>query len=136
MYVLGSDEWLRALKEAVNSSQAYADAAKTWEGDFYFIIDPGGAVEEEIVMYMDLWHGKCRDAFVAADRSAKDPAFVINAPESAWRKVIGKQLDPIQALLTRQLKLKGDMVKIMKAVKAAKELVECTTMVPTEYHDE
>jgi len=37
--------------------------------------------------------------------------------------------------MTRQLKLKGDMIKIMKAVKAAKELVECTTQVPTEFHE-
>jgi putative sterol carrier protein len=84
---------------------------------------------------MDLWHGKCREAYVVADRLEKNAAFVINAPESVWRKVVGKQLDPIQGLMTRQLKLKGDMVKIMKAVKAAKELVECTTRVPTKFHD-
>jgi putative sterol carrier protein len=135
MYEFGSDEWLKAFQEAVNSSPAYAHAARTWEGDFYFIVDPGGPVDEEIVMYVDLWHGKCRGALRAADRSAEEPEFVINAPESVWRKVVGKKLDPIQALMTRQLKLKGDMIKIMKAVKAAKELVECTTMVPTEFHD-
>ena len=136
MYLLGSEEWLKALAEAINNSPAYAKAAKTWEGDFYFIIDPGGAVEQEVVMYMDLWHGECRGAYPLADRSEKSPAFVINAPETVWRKVIGKKLDPIQGLMTRQLKLKGDMIKIMKAVKAAKELVECTTRVPTKFHDE
>ena len=135
MYEFGSEQWLQAFAETVNSSPAYADAAKTWEGDFYFIVDPGETVAAEIVMYMDLWHGKCRAAAVVTDRSEKNPAFVINAPESAWRKVVSKKLDPIQALMTRQLKLKGDMVKIMKAVKAAKELVECTTRVPTDFHD-
>jgi putative sterol carrier protein len=135
MYEFGSDEWLQAFQEAINGSEAYAHAAKTWEGDFYFIVDPGGPIDEEIVMYMDLWHGKCREAYVVADRLEKNAAFVINAPESVWRKVVGKKLDPIQGLMTRQLKLKGDMIKIMKAVKAAKELVECTTKVPTEFHD-
>ena len=61
---------------------------------------------------------------------------MINAPETVWRKVIGKKLDPIQGLMTRQLKLRGNMVKIMKAVRAAKELVECTTKVPTQFHGE
>lgn len=135
MYEFGSDQWLKAFQEAINNSPAYAEAAKTWEGDFYFIVDPGGALDKEIVMYVDLWHGKCREVSLVHDRSAKNPAFVINAPESVWRKVIEKQLDPIQGLMTRQLKLKGDMVKIMKAVKAAKELVECTTKVPTKFHD-
>jgi putative sterol carrier protein len=135
VYKLGSDEWIGAFKEAINGSAAYADAAKTWEGDFYFIIDPDGAIEDEIIMYVDLWHGKCRDAFRATDRAQRDPAFVINGPESVWRKVIEKKLDPIQGLMTRQIKLKGDMVKVMKAVRAAKELVECTTLVPTQFYN-
>ena len=84
-------------------------------------------------MYMDLWHGECREAQTYPDRSAKQPAFVISAPLPVWRKVIDKKLDPIQGMMTRQIKLQGDMVKIMKAVKAAKELVECTTRVPTQF---
>jgi len=135
MYTLGSEKWVQAFAQAINNSPGYAAAAETWEGDFYIIIEAGGAVEEEIVMYLDLWHGKCREAFVAADRSVKDPEFVISAPESSWRKVIAKKLDPIQGMMTRQLKLQGNMVKIMKAVKAAKELVNCVTQVPTQFHD-
>ena len=130
-----SDEWVKALMDELNKSESYRQAAKTWEGDFYFIVDPGGAIDEEMVLYVDLWHGKCRDAFRVADRSAKEPEFVISAPESVWRRIIGKQLDAIQGMMTRQLKLEGNMVKIMKAVKAAKELVECTTQVPTEFHE-
>lgn len=133
MYEFGSEEWVQALKDAINASEAYAEAAKTWEGDFYFIVEPGGPVTQEIIMYMDLWHGKCRDACICVDRSAKQPAFVISAPIAVWRKIIDKKLDPIQGMMTRQVKLQGDMVKIMKAVKAAKELVECTTRVPTKF---
>ncbi len=133
MYKFGSEKWVKALQEAINASEAYAEAAKTWEGDFYFIVEPGGPIEKEMIMYMDLWHGKCREAAVYEDRSAKTPAFIISAPLSVWRKVIDKKLDPIQGMMTRQMKIQGDMVKIMKAVKAAKELVECTTRVPTEF---
>ena len=133
MYKFGSEEWVKALQQAINASEGYAEAAKTWEGDFYFIVEPKAPGEKELVMYMDLWHGKCREAFIVADRSVKKPAFVISAQESAWRKVIEGRLDPIQGMMTKQLKLTGDMVKIMKAVKASKELVNCTTKVPTEF---
>ena len=44
-----------------------------------------------------------------------------------------KELDPIQALMTRRLKLRGNMMKIMRAPKAAAELVNCSTQVPTEF---
>ena len=133
MVKFACDEWVTALQDAINSSAGYAEAAKTWEGDFYFIVEPRESGAKEQVMYFDLWHGRCRESMLAADRSAKKPAFVISGSASAWRKVIEKKLDPIQGMMTRQLKLQGDMVKIMKAVKAAKELVECTTRVPTEF---
>jgi len=129
----GSDEWIKTLMVKVNESEAYRSAAKTWEGDFYFIVEPEGSVTESIIMYMDLWHGDCRDAFIVEDENVKNPELRINASVSAWKQVITKQLDPIQALMTRRLKLKGNMMKIMRAVKAAQELVNCCTQVPTEF---
>ncbi len=68
-----------------------------------------------------------------ADESEKSPEFVIRAPLNTWRRVIGKKLDPIQGMITRQLKLQGNLMKIMKAPKAALELVNCCTRVPTEF---
>jgi len=128
-----SDEWVKALMVKINESEAYRSAAKTWEGDFYFIVEPGGSLKERVILYMDLWHGECREAFGAPDESAKNPESRISAPLSAWKQVITKQLDPIQAMMTRRLKLKGNMMKIMRAVKAAQELVNCCTQVPTEF---
>jgi len=63
MYPFPSDEWIKAMMQDLNRSQSYKEAAKNWEGDFYFIIEPGGNLTETVVLYMDLWHGECRDAF-------------------------------------------------------------------------
>ena len=128
-----TDEWIEALKEEINNSQAYREAAKTWEGDFYFVVNKGEGIEEDTYLYMDLWHGECRQAYRVTDPSQKSPAFVMNAPLSVWRKVFDKKLDPIRGLVSRQLKLKGNMMKIMKTPKAAIELVECCTRIDTEY---
>jgi putative sterol carrier protein len=132
-YQFPSDEWVKALMTELNKSESYRKAAKTWEGDFYFIVNPEGVITEPIVMWMDLWHGECRDAAVVADESVKDPEFRIWAPISTWRKVVEKKLDPIQGLMTGQLKLRGNMMKIMRAPKAAAELVNCCTLVPTQF---
>ncbi len=37
-----SDEWVKMMMEDLNKSDTYLEAAKNWEGDFYFIIDPFG----------------------------------------------------------------------------------------------
>ena len=133
MIEFASDEWAKAFMEKINESEAYAQAAKTWEGDFYFIVQAGDKVPEPIYIYVDLWHGKCREAFSTRDASVKDPVFRMSGPLENWRRVIEKKLDPLQGLLTRQFTLKGDMVKVMRAVKAAQELVNCTSLVPTAF---
>jgi putative sterol carrier protein len=128
-----TDAWIKQLHEEVNKSEAYRQAARNWEGDFYFVIEPEGSLAEPVYMYMDLWHGESRNAFVVQDPIVKSPEFIISAPVSTWKEVVELRLDPIKGLLTRKLKLKGNMPKIMRAVKAANELVLCTTHIPTKF---
>ena len=128
-----SDAWIKAMMEDLNLSAAYLEAAKNWEGDFYFVIDPGGTLDHTVVLYMDLWHGKCRDAYAVDDPGSKTPAFRLTGPVATWKKVMTKKLDPMQAMMTGQLKLQGNMAMVMKNVRAAKELVESCTRVQTEF---
>ena len=131
-----SDEWVKQLETELNTSEAYADAAKNWEGDFYFVIDPDKDNPENLVtkyLYMDLWHGKCREAYSVENKDEKHPAFVMSGTYSKWKRVVTAQLDPIQGLMTGQLKLKGNMVMVMKNVKAAQEMVKACTRIEAEF---
>src|ERR1700712_3036849 len=115
-YKFPSQAWADQFMIEVNRSDAYASAAKPWEGDVYLVIGEEGA------FYLDLWHGKCREALFTLDLSVKKPEFMLTASVDKWRKVLENKLDPVQAMITRQIKLDGNMVKIMKNVKAAQEL--------------
>jgi putative sterol carrier protein len=128
-----SDVWVKALMEDLNASAGYAEAAKNWEGDFYFIIEPAGAMTTPVYLYMDLWHGKCRKAFAMIEEDHLHPVFYLRGPVATWKKVMTKKLDPMQALMTGQLKLTGNMAMVMRNVRAAKELVESCTRVPTDF---
>jgi putative sterol carrier protein len=127
-----TDAWIKAMMADLNGSQAYLDAAKNWEGDFFFVIQPGGTLQQPVTLYMDLWHGKCRDAY-QVDGQEMTPAFRLTGPVATWKKVMNKQLDPIQAMMTGQLRLQGNMAMVMRNVRAAKELVESCTRIPTEF---
>jgi putative sterol carrier protein len=132
-YRFPSDEWIKAMAEEVNKSEAYQKSAAKWEGDFYFVAEPGPGVPEPVVLYIDLWHGEARDAYAVDNEGVMSPEFIIRAPVATWRRVIEKKLDPIQGMITGKLKLKGTMSKIMRFPKAAAELVNCATKVPTEF---
>ena len=126
-----TDDWAKAFMTAINTNPAYKEAGATWEGDFYFIAELKDGTSKTV--YLDLWHGDCRDAFLVTDPSSKTPEFEVSGKIPSWKKVMGKQVDPIQALITRQLKLKGNMAKVLRSVKAAQELVNSATKVDTEF---
>lgn len=129
-----SDAWIKSMMEDLNASSAYYEAAKNWEGDFLFLVEPGGSLKLPTGLYMDLYHGKCRDAYAVEDAlSSINPAFRLTGPVANWKKVMTKKLDPIQAMMTGQLKLSGNMAIIMRNVRAAKELVESCTRIETEF---
>ena len=122
-----SAAWTAEFIDAINSSDAYASAAKNWEGDISLVIEGSAAI------YLDLWHGVCRSGEYLEDPDSKDAAFKITTSMEKWRRVLEGRLDPIQGLMTRQIKLDGNLVKIMKNVKAAQELVKCATTVDTTF---
>ena len=131
----GTREWLEAYVKALNSNKAYEEAATNWEGDFLFIVWPDEAhgIKEEIVLWMDLWHGKCRDYDLLPNREARKAAFIYEGSYENWREILEGRLDPIKALLTRKMKLTGDRAKVMRATRAAKELVRTAQIIETEF---
>ena len=132
-YEFATDGWVKALLVELNDSEAYAKAAAKWEGDFYFIVDKGPAIPEDIYLYLDLWHGKARDGYLVDDPSAQETAFELRAPLDVWQGVLAKKIDPVRGIMTKQLKLKGNMMKIMKAPKAAIELVAAASRIDTTF---
>jgi putative sterol carrier protein len=117
--------------EKVNASAAYQNAAKNWEGDLVFIVTAVPDERQTVYLYMDLWHGQCRKAYETT--AGESSEFTIAAPLAVWRKVLEGNLDPIRGLVSRQLKLTGNLAKIMKAPKAATELVNACATINTEW---
>jgi putative sterol carrier protein len=102
--------------------------------DLYVIVEPEGQLQKDL--YTDLYHGQCRQAFIPADHASMTPEFHISGPVSVWKAIAEKKLDPIKALFTRQITLKGNMAKVLKNVKAAQELVNCTTGFETNFSNQ
>ena len=131
LYEFASQEWLDAFVAAINGSKKYEEAAKDWEGDFYFILEPGGPVTERRYLYLDLWHGKCRKSELVLEKDGDKykPEYTIAGTLATWKKINEKKLNGTQALLTRQLNLTGNMSKVMRATGATRALSEATSAI-------
>ena len=130
-----SPEWIGKYMELLNKNSAYEDAAKTWEGDFVFQVDADGeSIKEPLRFYLDLWHGKCREARMAEPEDEAE--FIYAGPLKNWKLLFEGKIDPIKGIMSRKFKLTGDMGKIMRYTKAAAELVSTANQVPTRYADD
>ncbi len=139
MPLFPSKEWLDAYVLRINQSAGYREAAATWEGDMAYVLEPepDKGLPQETWLWLDLWHGECRDAQYAPPlEEGEKSRFIIRAPYSRWKEVIKKELDPVKGMMQGKLKLKGDLPTILRHVKAATELVNVAASVPTEFVDE
>ncbi len=72
--------WVQALEAKLNTDEKYAQIGKNWEGDMLFVVQPGGNLAQEIKFYLDLWHGKCRSAYVVGDQAEPKTYFYAACP--------------------------------------------------------
>jgi putative sterol carrier protein len=152
MTKFGSEEWAKEYCKAINNNKAYKESASWWEGDFVFVIHPSGNLKQEIKMFVGLLHGACTGAKTLKPGEQYDtlPAnspprplkegqkvgaeFIFSGTYDNWVKVLKKEIDPIQGLMAGKFKLVGNMAKVMRATKAAQELVQSTTTIKTEFY--
>ncbi len=117
--------WLQALEAKLNTDEKYAQIAKNWEGDMLFIVQPGGNLAQEIQFYLDLWHGKCRNAYMLGDQAAPKATIALRVPYENGVRLLKGELEPMQALLTRKLGVQGNMAALMRNVPTVLDFVRC-----------
>jgi putative sterol carrier protein len=132
MAIFPSQEWLYSLEEKLNNDEKYAQVARNWEGDILFVIEPSGAVSDEIRYYMDLWHGKCRDAYVVDGTGDLKPLLTLRALYDNYAKLLTGKMDPMQALLTGKIGVKGNMAVLMRNVPTVLDFVRCCKEITNE----
>ena len=129
----GTDEWIKAACQECKKSQDYKEAAKDWEGDMYFVIEPGDLFPEKVYLYMDLWHGECRSAHIITDPKEKSPAYKMIATYEIWKEILDGKLDFVKAMIVGKITVEGDMAQVVKKSRASVEMTNCMRRIDTEF---
>jgi putative sterol carrier protein len=133
---LFDEAWTQAAADALKTSDAYRNAAKSWEGAMVFTLqaDPSIGIPTARHAYFDLWHGECRAGRTATPQDLESAPYVVSADAFTWQQVMEGKLEPIAGLLRGKLKLaRGNMAVLARFVNAAKELVNAAKSVPTAF---
>ena len=131
--VFPSEEWLKGLEAKLNSDARYQEIAKNWEGDLFFFIEPEGRLKERLTFYLDLWHGTCRKvAYQPTTESYPSPTFTLSSTYDNITSILTGKLNPMTAMMTSKLKVKGSMGYMMRNVPTVLDFVRCAQEVTTE----
>jgi len=129
-----SQAWVERLVRLLNNDARYREIARHWEGDLVFVIKPesDGAVDGgPSHIYLDLWHGTCRSGkyYAPGEPGLPKPAFTMTAVLGHFQRIIGGELDPMQAMMTRRLQVAGNMAYILRNVPVVLDFVRCCRLV-------
>ena len=131
--IFPSEEWLKGLEDKLNSDQRYGEIARNWEGDLFFFIEPDGNLTEQLTFYLDLWHGKCRKVeYKPQPESHPSPTFTLTSTYKNITAVLSGNLNPMTAMMTSKLKVKGSMGYMMRNVPTVLDFVRCAQEVTDE----
>ena len=131
--IFPSEEWLQGLEVKLNADERYSEIAKNWEGDLFFNIEPEGNLKEQLTFYLDLWHGKCRKVeFKPQPEAHPSPTFTLIASYNNITAVLTGKMNPMTAMMTSKLKVKGSMGYMMRNVPTVLDFVRVAQEVTKE----
>jgi putative sterol carrier protein len=125
-----SAEWASAFQRALNENAVYAEAAQAWVGDLLLRVRPPDDSSPAPGVHLDLANGSCRAATYHPDSREVASEFVYEGTAENWQRLMRHEVDPVKAILDGTFRVKGNLAKLMRFMRAAKELVETASNVP------
>lgn len=134
-----SQEWVDVFVGMLNSNADFAETGKSWEGDIVLVIKKDENFAKTASVYLDLYRGQCRkyeyheeEGNGTEEGKVPKSEFKYIGSYDDWVRLINKEFDPIQALLSGKFKLEGPLMKMMRYRSAAKAMVNVATMVDSD----
>ena len=131
-YLFLSPEWVGQVKEAINNDEKYRKTAKHLSDCMCFRVlgdHPAADGNKETYFYLGLKKGVCQEA-VGEKRKAE---FNLTGKYEDWKAVLEGRLDVIPAILKGKIKMKGNVLHMVKNAKPTTMLVGCFQAVPTRF---
>jgi putative sterol carrier protein len=127
-----SAAWAAEYAQKLNENPAYAEAARAWEGDVMLLVLPDAIAPNGEGVRLDLFHGRCRSAEFVPDPRAARTEFTYEGSRGNWDRMLRREIDPVKSILDGTFRLRGNLAKAMRFTRAAKEMVETATLVPSD----
>ena len=129
MHLFGSEEWLKEvtvrIDEEFPKQQCGRDASVIIQFSIGSHDNPN-----PISFWFNIEKGKVKE--FGTGENEKWNARVEGDPD-IWKQIVDRNLDPLEAIMSKELLLEGDMQNIIKNARGLSCLIEIIAEVPTQF---
>lgn len=127
--LFGTSQWFDAFMERLGADPLYKEVAKNYEGDIVFTClaqpDAHEILENDLKFYFEPYHGEIKQWRTLENGDDPQAAYFITAKYPVWKDVAEGRVNLKKAvLMTRKIKVKGKISRLMKHMKAAERVLE------------
>jgi len=138
--LFASEEWVRALVQAVNGHPDLPRALAGLGADLAAVVE---ADPPHFPRSVSAW-GRQRGGRIGEWRLLEDedeilelgPAYVVRASYRVWKDLLRRRVDPVQAAVSGAVKVKGDLESLIRRSSYRYVLDAALGAVATEFPDE
>jgi len=138
--IFPSREWADEAMRLANADPEVEAAGADWVGDFGIVIEAErGKLDEAFAVHVVPRSGRVEKCKVLRDPDELDelePAYLARAPYSVWKALIKGELDPVEALLRRQITLAGNVQPLIERARYKGIGDRVLAQIPTVWADE
>ncbi|MFX1533610.1 MAG: SCP2 sterol-binding domain-containing protein [Promethearchaeota archaeon] len=129
--LLGSEEYLAEAKKRINEDEEYEELAKNVNDSYLLVFLPEAdkGIKEKLVVGFNIVNGKMSDIW----NGEKETSFILSANYGAFVDILTGKLNVNRAFISRKLKVKGSLPRLLKTSKATERLVEVLRAIQTEF---
>jgi len=137
MIPFGTPEWAAALREQINRSSEYRNAAARWgagwNGNLLFAFEADDTLASPLHLFLALAGGRCERAEFTPGPSHPEAAFTLRAPFALWREILERRTLAAAAILTGRMRVEGDKLLLLRHAGANRALIHVVASVPTRF---
>jgi putative sterol carrier protein len=128
-----SKEWIEALAEELKNDDEYQQAAVGFDSRFQFVVEPVPAKGVTERYAVGLKAPQCDEVW---EGIRKDVDYTLSGPYSIFVEILNGNIGATKAMVTRKLRLKGNMTNLLKYKRAIDLFVAALGKVETDFEGE
>ena len=127
----GSREYLAEVKQRSNADEEYQRLAQD-ESDSYLMViqgEPDKGVPETLTVGYAADRGTITEVWIGE----RETDFVLRGPYGVWVQILSGKLDANKAMMMRKIKVKGNLLQLLRTADATIRWLEVLQTTPTEF---